>query len=321
MKKLLLCTAMAFASVSALAATEWNMATPYPDSDFHTVNVKQFIADVQAATGNEIKIILHSGASLYKAPEIFKAVRGGQVQLGELLVSSLGNDDALFQVDTLPFLATDYEQSKRLWAASKEVLSAKLDEKGAVLLYVTPWPGQNFYTKEPFDSIDYFKGKKLRAYNALTSQIAAELGAAPTTVEVPDIAQAFSTGQIDGMLTSSTTGVTSQSWDYVKNFTEVNAWYPKNMIFINKREWRKLDDATREKILAAAAKAEARGWELSAQNNAENMQTLGKNGFNMAQPSEAVKASFAKIGEKMAAEWVEKTGETGAKILKTYRGQ
>lgn len=319
MKKILLLAISAI--VGTAHAATWNMATPYPDSEFHTQDIKIFIDDVEKATNGDIKINLHSGGSLYKAPQIFNAVRGNQVQLGELLVSSLGNDDPLFKLDTLPFLATSYADATKLWQASKAPVEKALEKRGAVLLFTIPWPGQNLYTKEPVTSLDYFKGKKMRTYNAQTAKIAAELGAAPTTVEVSNVPQAFSTGQVDAMMTSSTTGVTTQAWDYVKNLTLVNAWYPKNMVFINRREWRRLDKATQEKILTAAAAAEKRGWEMSAAANAKNLELLKSNGMNVVEPNAEVKAGLQKIGEKMAAEWEQTAGDEGKQILDAYHAQ
>lgn len=318
MKKSILALAVGLGVLSANADT-WNMATPYPDNEFHTLNIKEFIKDVETATDGKIKITLHSGASLYKAPEIFKAVRSNQVQMGELLISALSNDDSIFKVDTLPFLATTYPQSQKLWSVSKDIVAKKLDEKGAVLLYVIAWPGQNFYTKAPFENLDYFKGKKMRAYNVLTTQIAKALDASPVTVEASDVAQAFSTGQIEAMITSPITGVSTQAWDYVKNYTEVNAWLPKNMIFVSKRVWNKLDKDTQEKVLAAAEKAEKRGWEESEAANKENLAVLAEHKMNIAQPTPEVKAGLEKIGEKLAEEWVKETGEEGQKILDAYR--
>lgn len=317
MRKLLAIT-VAFASQSIFAATTWNMATPYPDAEFHTQNIKQFIEDVNKATNGEINITLHSGASLYKAPEIFKAVRSNQIQLGELLISSLGNDDPLFQIDTLPFLATDYDSAKRLWNASKEYISESLAKKGAVLLYTTPWPGQNFYTKFELNNADDLKGKKMRAYNAMTSAISSQLNASPTTVEVSDIAQAFSTGQIDAMITSSATGVSSQAWDFVNNYTQVNAWLPKNMIFINAKEWRRLDDKTKTAILTAAEAAEARGWEMSAAKNSASEQTLTDNGIHVKQASEELTNALKAVGKNMADEWLKVAGPEGKTILENY---
>ncbi len=317
MKKLIL--AASIMASTAFAGGKWNMATPYGESVFHTQNIKQFVADLNKATDGKVDVTVHSGASLYKAPEIFKAVRSGQVEMGELLISSLGNDDPIFKVDTLPFIATDYPSAKKLWQVSKEQIAKTLDKKGAVLLYAVPWPGQNFYSKEAIADADYFKGKKLRSYNASISEIASHLGAAPTTVEASNIPQAFATGQIDAMITSSSTGVSSQSWDFIKHYTKVNAWLPKNMVFMNKKTWRRLDKATQDAILAAAAKAEQRGWELSEKVNAEKEKVLADNGIAVSDASDKLKATLNSIGEKMSAAWLKSTGEAGQAVLDAYK--
>lgn len=308
-------------ALARVEASTWHMATPYPDREFHTENIKAFIKEVATATAGKIEITLHSGASLYKAPEIFKAVRSGQIALGELLISSLGNEDPLFEVDTLPFLATNYSEAKRLWAVSREAIAKKLEGKGVVLLFATPWPGQNFYTRAPIDGPDDLKGRRIRAYNAQTAAIVSALGAAPTTIEVSAIAQAFSTNQIDAMITSTSTGVNAQAWDFVTYFTEVNAWYPKNMVFINKRQWRRLDEDTRGKILAAARRAESRGFSMSEEVNTANLKTLADHGIAIARPSPDLEAKLGEIGAKMAARWEDETGAEGHGILAAYRGE
>ncbi len=94
LKFLLTCASfLVFFLFSGLAsATTWDMPTPYPDKTFHTQNISQFAADVEKATGGELKIKIHSAGSLFKHPEIKNAVRGGQVPIGEFFLSLLSNE-------------------------------------------------------------------------------------------------------------------------------------------------------------------------------------------------------------------------------------
>lgn len=109
----LFCSAL-FAGATQ-AATSWDMPTPYGDGVHHTQNVRQFAEDVKSATDGELVITVHSGASLFKHPEIHRAVRSGQVSIGELLMATLGNADPLFKVDNIPFLASDFDSARKLW--------------------------------------------------------------------------------------------------------------------------------------------------------------------------------------------------------------
>ena len=103
--------AVAFAATAA-AQTKWDMPTPYPATNFHTENIVQFAADVEKATGGKLKITVHPGASLFKAPEIKRAVQGGQAQIGEILISGYSNEDPIFGVDSVPFLATELRRRR-----------------------------------------------------------------------------------------------------------------------------------------------------------------------------------------------------------------
>jgi len=228
-------------STTSIASTRWDMATPYVDATHHTQNIIKFAKEVKEATAGELEIIVHSGASLIKHKEIPRAVRTQQVPIGEVFIGIMGNSDPVYKLDNIPFLASNFEQAKKLYAASKATLEAKLDKQGMMLLFSVPWPPQGIYSKKPIKDIADLKGAKLRAYSSTLSRLALLLNASPTTVQTVEIPQAFSTGIIDMMLTSPTTGVSSQSWDYVSHYTDVQAWIPKNMVIVNKRAFKRLD--------------------------------------------------------------------------------
>jgi len=299
-------------------AAKWDMPTPYGDGVHHTKNVRQFAEDVGKATNGDLKIVVHSGASLIKHPEIHRAVRTGQVPIGEMFMGLLGNDNAIFKADNIPFLASDFDSAKRLWGASRPLIEKALKKDGLMLLYAVPWPPQGFYTKKPIQSAADLEGLKMRAYSPTTSRLAILLKATPTTVQTPEIPQAFSTGIIDAMVTSPSTGVSSQSWDYISDYTDTQAWIPKNMVIVNARSFKRLNEDNQKAVLEAAAAAEARGWEMAQQETEAKTATLAENGIKVAKPSAQLKADLQKIGETMGAEWAEEAGQAGKDILSAY---
>src|SRR5262245_58133371 len=103
----------------ASAQTKWNLPDAYPADTRHSETLALFAKDVAAATDNKLQIAVHAGASLFKAPEIKRAVQTGQAQIGEVLISLHENEDPIYGVDVIPFLATSYPQSMKLWQASK----------------------------------------------------------------------------------------------------------------------------------------------------------------------------------------------------------
>ncbi len=305
-------------TVGAMAAASWDMPTPYPDKTFHTQNIAIFAEDVAKATGGELTIKIHSAGSLFKHPEIKNAVRGGQVPIGEFFVSLLSNEQAVFGADSQPFLATNYDEAKKLWDAQKPIITTLLDKQGLMPLFSVPWPPQGLYTKKAINTVDDLKGIKFRAYNATLELFANKIGAAPTQVEVPDIPQAFATSQVEAMITSPSTGANSKAWDFVTHYTDIQAWLPKNIVVVNKKAFRKLDEKTQQAVLAAAKTAEERGWEMSKKETAEQTAVLKENGIIVVTPSAELMTGLKEIGASMLESWKKDAGPEGAELLKAY---
>lgn len=305
-------------AASADTSTVWNMPTPYGENNFHTVNIKQFAEDVKAATGGELEIKVHSGGSLYKHPEIKNAVRGGQVPIGEFLLSRLSNENAVFGVDSVPFLATDYDAAMKLWEASRPQIDKLLDQQGLKVLYAVPWPPQGLYGKKELNSVDDLKGLKFRAYNAATERLAKLAGAVPTQIELADIAQAFATGRVEAVITSPSTGANNKFWDFLDRFYHTQAWLPKNVVVVNKRAFAGLDGKVQKAVLAAASKAQERGWKASMAETDKQIKVLKANGIIVSAPSATLMQGLQAIGKTMTDEWASSAGSDGAAILKAY---
>jgi TRAP-type C4-dicarboxylate transport system substrate-binding protein len=302
-------------------AQKMDMPTPYSDGEFHTINVRQFVEDVKKASGGKIDINVHSNGSLLKHPDIMRAVSSGQVPIGEFLLGQFGNEEPVFNADNVPFLAAGYDNAWKLYVAQKPILEKKLQGRGMVLLYSVAWPGQGIYSKEPLKSVADLKGTKFRTYSPLTARLAELLGASPTVIQVPEVPQAFATGTISAMITSSATGTSTKAWEFVKNYYTTNAMHPKNAVVMNNRTFQGLSAADKKALTDAAAAAEKRGWELSKKREADANKMLADNGMTVRTPDAGMMSAFNKIGEQMAGEWLKAAGADGEAIVKAYRGK
>lgn len=296
-------------------AATWHLPTPYPDSEHHTRNIRMFADEVRDATDGRLDIKVHSGGALFQHAAIHRAVRSGQVPVGEMLMGLLGNDDPLFKLDNIPFLATDFASAKRLWDISRPAVEKALEKDGLKLLFAVPWPPQGLYANRPVASVAELENVKLRAYSPLTARLADLLGATPVNVQTPEIAQAFSTGMIDAMITSASTGVSSQAWDYVDYYIDLSAWIPKNMVIVNRRALRRLPAGEREALLAAASRAEVRGWQMAQAEARAKTAALRANGIKVLEPSAQLQRELAAKGHVLAEEWARETGAQGRAIL------
>jgi TRAP-type C4-dicarboxylate transport system substrate-binding protein len=306
-------------ATAASAQTKWDMPTPYPDGNFHTKNDALFAADVDKATKGALKIQVHSAGSLFKHPEIKRAVRQGSAPIGEILESLSSNEAAVYGLDSVPFLATGYAASKKLYAAQKPYLEKQLASEGLMLLYSVPWPPQGLYAKKEIKSVADLKGMKFRTYNAMIGRIAALVGAIPTQIEVPDLPTAFATGRVDVMITSASTGVNTKAQDYLSHYIDMQAWQPRDIVFVNKAAFGKLPAAEQKAVLAAAKTAEERGWKLSEEEMTVKNAALKAAGIIVLPPSPTLKAGLAKVGATITAEWEKAAGADGAAMLAAYR--
>jgi len=307
--------------LSPAMAESWDMPTPYPDANFHTQNISQFADEVEKATDGKLTITVHSAGSLYKHPEIKNAVRSAQVPLGEFFMSLISNEDATFGLDSQPFLATSYEQARELWKVQKPAVEKLLGEQRLVPLFSVPWPPQGLYTKTEVTSAEDLRGMKFRSYNPTLELFANLAGAAPVQVEVPDIPQAFATGQVETMITSPSTGANTKAWDFVEYYTPINAWIPKNVVVVNKAAFEGLDEATRQAVLDAAKAAEERGWEMSRKESTQQTNVLKENGMTIVEPTDELMNGLQQIGKQMREEWDKTASETAKEVLAEFQKQ
>ncbi|WP_395059951.1 TRAP transporter substrate-binding protein [Polaromonas sp.] len=317
--KLALIAAVLSVGTAAFAQTKWDLPAAYPATNFHSENLVQFANDVDKASAGKLKITVHANASLFKAPEIKRAVQGGQAQAGEILLANFQNEWQIFGTDGLPFLADSYDSSMKLYQAQKPALEKKLGEQGLQLLYAVAWPPQGIYSKKPINSAADLKGIKWRAYSPSTSRIAELVGAQPVTVQAAEFSQALATGVVESTMTSGATGVDSKLYEHLKYYYDTQAWLPKNAVIVNKAAFDALDAPTKQAVLKAAADAETRGWAASRGVNTRTLETLKANGMQVLPPSAALKADMKKVGDTMLKEWVDKAGPEGQAIVENFR--
>lgn len=306
-------------ALSAAAQTKWDMPTPYPASNFHTENIQTFANEVDSATAGKLKITVHPGGALFKANEIKRAVQGGQAQMGEIIISGAANEDPLFALDTIPFLATSYPEAKALWTASRSKVEEKFAKQGLKVLFSVPWPPQGIYSKEALNSMADLKGVKIRSYSPTVARMIELMGAQPVTVQAAELTQALATGVVSANITSASTGYDSKSWEQLTYYFDVQAWLPKNVVLVSQKQFDALDKPTRDALLKAAAAAETRGWKISEEKTSWYVEQLKANKMKVLPPSAELKKDLVGIGDKMTKEWLEKSGADGKAVLDAYR--
>lgn len=319
MKKFLIAALLSSTFTLAVAQVKWDMPSGYAGNTFHFQNLQKFANDVDKLTEGKLKITLHSGGSLYKANEIKRAVQTGQVPSGEFLLSGAANENPLFGVDSIPFLASTYGDSKRLYLAAKPAQDKVLSAQGIQTLFSVPWPGQSLYSLKAVNSPADLAGTKMRAYNPATTRIAQLVKAQAVTIQLAELPQALATGAVQAFLSSSAGGVESRFYEQVKYFYPVNAWLPRNVTVVNQKAFDLLERPIQDAVLKAAAAAEQRGWAESERLDAEYVKELIAKGMTVAPIPTEVKQQLEAVGQTMTSEWLKTAGSDGQAILGAYK--
>ncbi|MEN9558908.1 MAG: hypothetical protein RLZZ502_119 [Pseudomonadota bacterium] len=319
MKKTLIGLAALALSVNSQAQTKWDLAAAYAATNFHTENLLQFASEVDKASSGKLKITVHANASLFKAPEIKRSVQGGQAQMGEILLVNFENENPLFGLDGIPFLATSYAESRKLYESSRSALDAALGKQGMMLLYAVAWPPQGIYSKKPLSKGEDLKGSKWRSYSPATAKMAELLGAQPVTVQAAELSQALATGVIETYVSSAATGVDTKTYESLKYLYDAQAWLPKNAVIVNRKAFDGLDKSTQQAVLAAAKEAETRGWKISEEKNSSLKQILRDKGMSVEAPSAQLMGDLRKVGNTMLEDWLKKSGDEGKALVNSFR--
>ncbi len=316
--KLLAGAATAATLAAPALAEKWDMPMAYSASNFHSATGAEFAQCVTTGTGGDIEIVTHPSGSLFPGAQIKRAIQTGQVPIGERLLSGHQNENALFGFDSIPFLATSFDDSAKLWEAAKPTIEQVLADQNLTLLYAVPWPPQGLYFKNEVTSVADMKGIKFRSYNNATSRLAELTGMLPVTIEAAEISQAFATGVAESMVSSGSTGYDRKVWESLNYFYEVDAWLPRNYVMVNSDVWSGVPDGNKNVIRACAQLAEYAGNWRAKEYTGFTLQGLRDGGMTVGPASDKMVGELKEIGVTMTNEWLEAAGAEGKAIVDAF---
>lgn len=296
----------------------WKLATGYSAESFHTQNISAFATEVARASDNALRIEVHSGNSLVKLNDVRQAVQEGRVDAGETIMTSMVKELSIAGVDSIPFVVGSYADARRLWLLQRPLMERQLAQRGLKLLYAVPWPPQGLYSKRPIVDGRDFRGSNMRTYNETTVRIAQALGATPVNVAMVDVGKALADGRVDNMITSAVTGVENRVWGHVRNYYEINAWYPKNIVLVNLHRFNALSPDVQRAVTTAANAADLRGWIASERAARESTETLRRNGVKINATPPVLERDLQRIGERFSSEWVKSVGTDALEVFIPY---
>ncbi len=309
------------AGTLAAAEFNWDMANEYNATSIHAEGDKLFAKVLAEKSGGKIAITHHFGGSIgFKSKDQLDAVGDGALPIADTYVGPLGGIDPMFLLPSLPFLASTAEEAKTLWEVAKPYYEMIFANNNQKLLYASPWPPSGIWAKNPVASIEDLKNLKIRTYDANGTITLKAAGAAPIQLSWADVVPQLSTGGIQAVLTSAEGGTNAKFWEHLDHFTEINYAMPLNMVHINQDTYDDLPSELQQAVLDAAAAASDHNWQAVIKRVEANYADMKANDTTVVSDVDKnyLKA-LSKAGNDALAQWLEKTGGSGKRILTEYR--
>jgi len=299
---------------------KWVANSVWPPNNDQTIGLEEFAAKVKEATNGKVEITVQSGGALgYQGPELLKVVRDGLVPVSDMLISGVAGDEPLFGVVTLPFLAQDFEEIKKLAGIGRpyfdKVAESKWQQK---ILYIAPWPGAGLWSKKEVKSVADMKGLKTRTYDKNGALVVEATKGTPYPLPFSEVYSALATGVIDSVITSSPTAVDAKFWEVLKYYAPVNVTIATDFVTVNLNEFNKLDKATQEALVKAGKDMEAVMWAKVAKTDKEKEALCNENGIITVQPSKEYLDDLAKITKDIREEWLKTAPQEAKEIIEKF---
>lgn len=319
----LLWTAVLMLAGLGLAKTKWDMHVAWPPGNFHTKGVVMFANLVSQKTNGDLEIVVHPGGALgFKGQEVLGAVRSGTLPIAELLMGNARGDDPIFGLTSVPLLVKNYDEAWKLYQIAKPYYEKALARNNAMLLYAVPWPPSGIYTKRMLKSTADFKGLKIRTYDANSAEFVTLLGGQGIAIPFSELYTALSTGLVNGVLTSTQTGVDAKLWEVTNYFHRINYAFPLNMVFVNKQAFDRLPAEEQQAILDAAAEVEAFQWKASQKADLVSEIALKNHGMTIVKDiSPELQSAMEAAAKKILDKWAAEAGPAAKEVLDAFQGK
>jgi TRAP-type C4-dicarboxylate transport system substrate-binding protein len=308
-------------AVAQPSGTRWVLANEYPPTSLPGEGDAFFAKAVADRVAGKLVIEPQLDAkSGFKSREQLKAVAEGKLAMADSFAGALGDENPFFLLSSLPFVAANAGEARRLYQLARPRYEALLKGFNQKLLYSTPWPASGVWAKGPANTPEAVAKLKIRTYDKTGTDLMTALGATASVVSYSDLPAKLKAGEIDAVLSSGDGGAGRKFWEYLPHFTEINYAMPLSLTTVNLDAWNALDAATQRAVLEAAAETEIRQWQALDGRLAKNYERMRENDMTITREvSPALAAKFKAAAQAAIAEWEAKSGPDGREVLERFR--
>ena len=278
---------LAAASTTALvgcdqssSSIQWDLSMPWVPSEFHVTNAYRFAREVYELTDGALTIHVHPGAVLgIKGPETMRVLEEGIVPIADGAGFHQVGREPILSFESLPYLVDDFDELALLYTIIRPAVEEAYARHGLKILYLVPWPNQNFFFNMPISSVSDFVGLTMRSYDKSSTDLVLGLGMTPIQMPSPDVVPALASGAVDAAMTSTTTAAAQKFWEFLSHTFRSNHTWSCNMMTLSEQSLRELTPAHQDAIQQLAQDLEPGFWEVSRNDDLDKLRVLEANGM------------------------------------------
>ena len=227
-----------------------------------------FIKEAEKGSKGSFKLEHYPSQQLLKSTNATEMTSKGAVEISQLpsLLEAIVPESRF--LNTYGVFKSEAEFIKFINGPAHKYLDEACQKKGLKLLgYLYYAPNMVFLTKDKIDSLDKFKGKKIRTTGTASASVVKNLGGAPLEMSSSEMYEALQRGVIDGIWSGYTTVSDRKLYEVGKYLVEGYFGPVPWFIVANLKFWNGLTPDQQKVLLDAAQKAQE--YDLTASNNAD----------------------------------------------------
>jgi TRAP-type transport system periplasmic protein len=270
-----------------------------------------FAKKVEELTQGRYKVQVFCCSQLGNDPKNIEQLALGGIDFTVSATGSYAPHVPTLNLTMMPFLVDSYEQGWKLYDTSPW-LKAQFDKAPAKgFRFLATWEAgfRSMTTKEPLNSPDDAKGKKLRTFpNEMMRWTLESMGFNIQIMPLPEVYLAIQQGAVSGQENPIDTIYSNKFYEVAPNVTLTNHVYSPIPLAVSEKTWQKLSPADQKAVTEAAQIAAKYSREFIAGNDANQLKEMASRGAKVnAKPNvvafrTSVQPVYGKAREKYGAD-------------------
>jgi TRAP-type transport system periplasmic protein len=311
MRFTLLAAACALVAGTATAQTVLKFSHTDQQAGARQAAAQIFARKVEELTQGRYRVQVFCCSQLGNDPKNIEQLALGGIDFTVSATGSYAPHVPSLNLTMMPFLVDNYQQGWKLYDESKW-LKEQFDKAPAKgFRFLATWEAgfRNMTTREPLNSPDDAKGKKLRTFpNEMMRWTLEAMGFNIQIMPLPEVYLAIQQGAVSGQENPVDTIFSNKFYEVAPNVTLTNHVYSPIPLAISEKTWAKLSPADQKAVTEAAVVAGKFSRQMISGNDENQLKEMTAKGAkinrqpNVAAFRSAVQPVYAKAREKYGAD-------------------